>query len=605
MSSGETRVSVAPSVGALGHPDLADRTSEQPPLTGATGPLEVVGGRLEPATLESTLRGILRADPAAIVLAMNDGAKRVPLPSDDLFATCRELPDPGTTVMDFVQLQDRMAVVDCWERARAVGLGQARVRLSLPTQEDHTLTIVDLRARHDVLIEVLVPADGVTAGRTASQVQLPVPTRPRTVVMHKNLSGVIVAIDDRTEALLGWSAADMVGHRSLDFLHPDDHERAVGQWLEMRARGVTQRVRVRHRRRDGSWLWVEIENEYRGVDDPDGVVAVSRVTDVSEEMAAVEALRAQEALFRRLTESLPIGVVQIDPERRVVYASECARVLLGAGATASWSELLHGVDPVDRARLQEAVAHVLDRGAGRQVEVMVVRPDAPRRHHHLFTLAGLHGADGDGADGLLVSITDVTDSVQLREQLRVQASTDQLTGCLNRTAVLAALEADLRGPHASGLAVVFLDLDGFKTINDTAGHVVGDEVLRRIGRRLVAGAGREETVGRLGGDEFLVMCTAVADEDAARVVAERIRARLDAPLRLPAGRFRVRASFGVALAHPGVSPEALVAQADQAMYRAKRAGGDRVGVSAEPVTEGPPLAAEPRHADIARQGSPA
>lgn len=547
--------------------------------TGSRDPLEVVGGRLGSTALETTLNGLLRAHPTAVVLALDDRATRVPLPDDDQFATCHELPAVGKTVMDFVEPADRMVVVSCWERARAVGLGQDRVRLTRLTEPVHSLTIIDARGRHGVWIELLVPQiDRVAAAHTPPRVELPPPSRPRTAVIHKNLSAVIVAIDERMTGLVGWSADDMVGRRSLDFLHPDDHERAVGQWLEMRSQRANQRVRVRHRLSDGSWLWVEIENEYLGAEDPDGVVAVARVTDVSEEMAAVESLRQQEALFRRLAESLPVGVVQLGPDRHIVYANARARALLGAAPAASWPELVDTVGSVGRARLEQAVTAALAGGPDDGLEAAVGRPEDPARRQCLFTVVGTAGPEGQATGGVLVSVTDVTDSVRLREQLRHQATRDPLTGCLNRSAVLAALDEALHGSDAAALAVVFLDLDGFKTVNDTAGHAVGDELLGRIGNRLIEFAGQDGHVGRLGGDEFLVLRPHIADEETALAIAEQLRDRISAPLQLPAGRFRVHTSVGVALARPGASPDALVVRADRAMYSAKKAGGNRVGM---------------------------
>lgn len=543
--------------------------------SGSRDPLEAAGGRLEAVTLETTLNAILRAHPTAVVLALDDRAVRVPLPDDDRFATCHELPEPDRTVMDFVEPQDRMAVVTCWERARSVGLGRDRVRLSHATEAHHTLTIIDCRARHGVWIELLVPEPDLrgSSPAPAEPVRLPAPSRPRTAVMHKNLSAVIVAVDDRTSALLGWAEDDLVGRRSLDFIHPEDHQRSIAAWLELRSRRAVQRVRVRHRRRDGTWLWVEIENEYLGTDDPDGEFAVARVIDVSEEMAAVEALRAQEALFRRLTESLPVGVVQIDRMWRVVYTNARLQALFGAGPAAAWPDLVDHLERADRARLEQAIARALAGGTDEQLEATVVLPGDPPVRRYLFTLVGTPALDGPEADGVLVSVTDVTESARLRERLRVQATRDPLTGCLNRAAVLTAVDEILAGPAAGGAAVVFLDLDGFKTVNDTAGHAAGDELLRHIGARLVAFAGDEERVGRLGGDEFLVLLTDLVDADAGSAVARELGDRLSAPVELPAGRFTVHASLGVAHARPGMSAEAVVAQADQAMYRTKQVRG--------------------------------
>src|SRR3954447_7103732 len=136
--------------------------------------------------------------------------------------------------------------------------------------------------------------------------------------------------------------------RSLDLIHPDDRERAVGRGLEMRARRGTQRVRLRRRHRDGHWLRVDGENSYAGTDDPDGVVAVAHLTDVSDEMAAVEARRHQERLFRRLAESLPVGVFQISADGRgdlrIGYANARVGAMLGVRGASTLAEQIARVD---------------------------------------------------------------------------------------------------------------------------------------------------------------------------------------------------------------------------------------------------------------------
>ena len=163
-----------------------------------------------------------------------------------------------------------MAVVEIWQRAQLAGLAQGDVRLSSDPDRAVTFTVVDVRHRYGVWLGFLNAEDRWTSAAEgpALDVSLLVPTRPRTATVHKNLYAVITHVDDRLERMLGWTPVDMVGHRSLDFVHPDDHQRAIGQWLEMRTCRQATRVRVRHKQRDGGWLWVEMENRYVGLADP-------------------------------------------------------------------------------------------------------------------------------------------------------------------------------------------------------------------------------------------------------------------------------------------------------------------------------------------------
>jgi len=289
-----------------------------------------------------------------------------------------------------------------------------------------------------------------------------------------------------------------------------------------------------------------------------------------------------EQLFRRLTESLPVGVLHIDPAGDVVYANTRAFTLLGSFGNGAGPvplrTALADVDPAKRAALERAAARASEEGAA-PVEIDAwVRP-GPERRRCQFTLTPFTGAEEP--DGAVVVVADITDSTRMREELQARATYDGLTGCLNRVAVLAELARALAATDGEPLAVVFIDLDGFKSVNDSHGHSAGDALLTAVGQRLRARARAGDSVGRLGGDEFLVLCPGVGDHARALALAQRIHNHLDSTFRLGEVRVRSRASVGVTVARPGdpadASPDAVVARADAAMYRAKRsaAGGVR------------------------------
>ncbi len=155
-----------------------------------------------------------------------------------------------------------------------------------------------------------------------------------------------------------------------------------------------------------------------------------------------------------------------------------------------------------------------------------------------------------------------------------RALQDPLTGLGNRTMLLDRLELALnrRRRAESPAALLFLDLDGFKAINDTHGHAAGDAVLLAVGRALRDALRTEDTVARFGGDEFAALCEDVPDADAAAVVATRV---VEGVRGIRCGEQIVSVSLGIALSDPAVTPEQLLASADEAMYAAKRAGKDR------------------------------
>ena len=181
--------------------------------------------------------------------------------------------------------------------------------------------------------------------------------------------------------------------------------------------------------------------------------------------------------------------------------------------------------------------------------------------------------------GVVQTLRDISERRALEEELERRAHTDGLTGIANRNRVLDELAqalADARDGIDAEVAVLYLDLDGFKAINDTHGHLVGDAVLQVVADRLGDAVRHGDVVGRLGGDEFLAVLRDQPDEPAASAAAHRVLAGVCGPVSVGAVDVQVRASVGVARARPGDDPDHLVSRADRALYAAKRAGGARV-----------------------------
>jgi diguanylate cyclase (GGDEF)-like protein len=195
--------------------------------------------------------------------------------------------------------------------------------------------------------------------------------------------------------------------------------------------------------------------------------------------------------------------------------------------------------------------------------------------------------------GAIACFSDVTEAVSLRRELEHRAETDELTGCANRRSVMAFLERLVKSPGPlghdmpavanRGLAVIFVDLDGFKLVNDSFGHTVGDEVLVEAAARLKRAVRSCDRVGRVGGDEFLVVCPSISTmRQAARVVARLVHA-LAGPVVACGRPLEVRASIGLAWAsRRPVDADTLVRIADAAMYRSKAAGSGPVAVEVSP-----------------------
>jgi diguanylate cyclase (GGDEF)-like protein len=177
--------------------------------------------------------------------------------------------------------------------------------------------------------------------------------------------------------------------------------------------------------------------------------------------------------------------------------------------------------------------------------------------------------------GAIGTLSDVTDSVELRRELELRASVDSLTGCLNHGATFELLDHALRAATTaqSGVAAIYIDLDRFKAVNDSYGHAAGDQVLVAVSQKIRSVLRAQDVVGRLGGDEFLVVCPGISSADEGLGVAERIGESLRSRMPVADSHVTLQASVGFAWTVAlDESPDALVARADAAMYKSKLDG---------------------------------
>jgi diguanylate cyclase (GGDEF)-like protein/PAS domain S-box-containing protein len=293
------------------------------------------------------------------------------------------------------------------------------------------------------------------------------------------------------------------------------------------------------------------------------------LVDITEEMAAVEEVRARKELLDRIAEAIPMGLLQVDAAGNVVYTNDRLHEILGVGPAASVREQLASVLAEDRERLLAALQALLARGRATDLEVRLSA--APREHTRLCAINLRPLSDGGGATaGAIACIADVTDSARMREELTRRATYDELTDCYNRASITRMLEHTVEGDPASCCAVMFIDVDRFKSVNDEFGHATGDELLRVLAERLRHAVRGRDHVGRLGGDEFLVICPDIDSAELAGALAERIRSLLGEPIVLAAGEIVPHVSVGVAWSACGAtSAHELIAHADSAMYEAK------------------------------------
>jgi diguanylate cyclase (GGDEF)-like protein/PAS domain S-box-containing protein len=286
----------------------------------------------------------------------------------------------------------------------------------------------------------------------------------------------------------------------------------------------------------------------------------------------VEELAAREDHFRSIVLSSSDVILVTDARGTVRYVSPSVERVLGyTSADVVGTPLGDLVHPDDVDAVAEQVAELLATGDhDTRVDARVRAADGGWRH--------TESTVSRDNRGLIVHARDVSDRVALREQLAHLAYHDALTGLPNRALLTARVEASLRrrAVHGEMVGVVFLDLDGFKNVNDSSGHEAGDEVLVEAARRLTEAVGPGDTVARFGGDEFAVLVERRVTRGDVLDVARRVAAALRSPFELAGQATSVSASVGVAFADDAEDVTGLLRGADLAMYRAKAAGSGRV-----------------------------
>jgi diguanylate cyclase (GGDEF)-like protein/PAS domain S-box-containing protein len=519
---------------------------------------------MDPAGRDALLAATLAQHPRAFVGAIDSTGLFVPLPDELAGRGLRPIEGPASA-LGLVVDEDHRAVIDAWHRVVTEGVANCLVRPLAAPERQVGLYLVDVTHRLGVYVGILIGLEDHVPVRSLAYEEV----RPRLVTMHKDQTAVITGAGPEVEALLGWSPAELVGRRSLELVHPDDQQRAIASWMDLlnTPPGAVRRVRLRHLHRDGRAVWFEITN-HNQLADPDRPGVVAEMLDISDEMAAQEAVRAAEQLMRRLTETLPLAILQIDADRRITYLNDRAvRVLGGRVGDVLGDDHLAAIVPADRRAAADAITDTLVAGRDADLEYGHREPGRGMRRIRA-TLRALTD-DGGSVTGAIICLADVTEDVRLREELRHRATFDALTGCYNRAATLAALADAAADPGAP--AVIFLDLNGFKQVNDRYGHAAGDRLLTHVASRLRRAVPASGVVGRLGGDEFLVLCRDVTGAEQARQVGEDLAAALeDGGIDVAGEMLRPEVSVGVAWSPSGTAgPEELVARADAAMYEAK------------------------------------
>lgn len=517
---------------------------------------------------EKNVAGVARGTFEAVVLECNPAFAEIFGYDDPAELMAAE---PGGLMADDEARRDFLRRLRERGEVRSVQL-EARTRDGEPIWILASSSVVEGEGRDEIVTTVVDVTDRVEAERARRA------SESRLRAMANQMPAVVWTVDRDLEFVsslgaglegLGLEPGEVVGMTIYEYLGTDDPEHPP--------------VAMHHRALEGEAGTYMVELEGRSfrahvepLRDPDGEIAgaVGVAHDVTPLVEAERQARESERRFRSLFEESMDAIFLTDRSGVVELANGAAADLVGVGDEAE----LTGV-PVSALLEGDAWRGLLRRvrrqGHVEGFEARAVPRSGEEEAPDVQITASPRRSDGEVV-GYQAIVRDVTERKAFERRLERRALHDQLTGLPNRTLFWDRLghALDRAAREDVTVAVCFIDLDGFKVVNDERGHSAGDRVLEEVARRIRGSFRQEDTVARFGGDEFTVLLEDVEDRSTLERAADRLAGLLEEPVRLEEAGYRLGASIGIALADgPGVGPDELVRRADSAMYRAKEREG--------------------------------
>jgi len=423
--------------------------------------------------------------------------------------------------------------------------------------------------------------DGGLAPGPGASCSLLFDASPTAMWVHDADTLRILAVNEAAVRQYGWSRLQLLSMSVLDLLPPDDRPGFLEELLAGPVAAATAAgpIRRRHLTRDGALLAVEVQTDTVPFPGHRAVLASAR--DVTERLRLQDCVDTLSDQLRETQAAAKVGIWEWDIEANQVRWSDELYRIFGLspqafpGTLEGYLALVH-LD--DRATVQATVERSLRGLEPFDFVHRTVLPDGSNRW--LQCRGRIRAVDGRPVQ-MTGACQDVTAQREAAEALSKLALHDPLTALPNRSLFMDRLGQALRRLDRSDrvLAVLFVDLDRFKAINDRFGHAAGDEMLIGVASRLREVLRPHDTVARLGGDEFVVLCEDLDDDRAALRVAERVLGALDRPVACGDQDVVCSASIGISLTRRSeVTPDALLRDADMAMYRAKETGRHRIEV---------------------------
>jgi diguanylate cyclase (GGDEF)-like protein/PAS domain S-box-containing protein len=389
--------------------------------------------------------------------------------------------------------------------------------------------------------------------------------------------GLVANWNSGAQRIKGYAAEEIVGrHFSIFYTEDDRAANLPDQALRTaivqgKFEGEGRRVR-----KDGSTFWanVVLTPMYDEAKTLKGFAKVTR--DITERLKLEAELRSEHFRLLFAQRMARMGSAEIDLRTGVIVRSDEMYRVMGQESPSplvGTEAIVSSYHPDDHEKVRDAVTRMMAGQAVPSMELRIIGSDGElrwlRRDQEFIA-----GADGT-PERAIVTLLDVTEIRRIEERVMHRAYHDTLTDLPNRSLLIDRLDHAIAIAAREGrsLAVMFLDLDGFKAVNDNLGHEIGDELLKEIARRLQALVRRTDTVARLGGDEFVVLIDNPENDNHVAEIARRMVAAVNAPVVLHGEPVHVGVSIGVAVypVHGGAAPE-LIKNADAAMYAVKKGG---------------------------------
>ena len=368
--------------------------------------------------------------------------------------------------------------------------------------------------------------------------------------------------------------------RYQELIHPDDRAVVEQHRNRLFEGGNALRLQYRMQRPDGAIRWLDGYGFVKRDDAGKPLMYSGAIQDITERKLAEQVARANDARFQLLFEHSLDGVLQTRPDGTIMAANPAACKIFGLTEMQLRERGRDGVVAVDEQRLAALLNERLQTGYARG-ELTMVRADGSRFEAEVSSSIY---ADTDGSPVCSMVMRDVTDRLRTEQYIHKLAFFDALTELPNRRLLMDRLAILLAAAQRSNLvgAILFIDLDHFKNVNDARGHATGDALLRQVAQRLSAMLRSEDTVARIGGDEFVILIPGnstdfVTGAQHAMAIADKVREALAEPFYIDAQPYGSGASIGVTLLpRAGQTTEDLLREADTAMYRAKNGGRNRI-----------------------------